>query len=139
MEADSTLIVNGGTFSYGVDIELFNGGRLEIGPNFFSNIGLTLVCAGNIKIGKWVILGRNVTIRDFNGDHWINSDGYQTIRPVEIGDHVWLCENCSIMPGVKVGSGSVVAANAVVTRDVPANTLVAGCPAKVIRENVQWR
>ena len=139
MESNASITLNGGTFSYGCDIEVFPGGKVEIGSGFFSNIGFTLICAGAVKIGKGVILGRNVTIRDFNGDHWLNSEGYQTIRPVEIGDHVWLCEKCSIMPGVKIGSGSVVAANAVVTKDVPANTLVAGCPAKVIRENVQWR
>lgn len=83
--------------------------------------------------------GRNVTIRDNNGGHWMNQIGYKNTKPVIIEDHVWLCEGCIIMPGVKIGAGSVVGARAVVTHDVPANTLVVGNPAHVIRENVEWK
>jgi len=64
---------------------------------------------------------------------------YKNSRPVEIGDHVWLCEGCTIMPGVRIGAGSVVGAKAVVFEDVPANSLVVGNPAKVVQDNVQWR
>ena len=139
MEAGSSLTIAGGNISYGCDIEVFSGGKVEIGDQFFSNFGLTLICAKSVKIGQGVTIGRNVSIRDFHGDHWLNTEGYQTIRPVTVQDHVWLCSECSIMPGVTIGTGSVVAAHAVVTKNVPPNTLVAGCPARVIRDNVQWR
>ena len=135
----SKLISYGYSFGYGCDIELFDGAVLEVGPGGYSNIGLTIICGQSIKMGEDVICGRHVTIRDTNGNHIINSSEYQTTKPVVIGDHVWLCERSIILPGVNIGSGSVVAAGAIVTHDVPANCLVAGVPAKVIRKDVQWR
>ncbi len=138
MKRNSSLVFNGGEISYGSDIELFPGSRLEIGRGFFANIGLTIICGESIKMGDGVTIGRDVTIRDFNG-HYVNSSGYSITSPVEIGEHVWLCERSLIMPGVKIGAGAIVAAGAVVTKDVPANTIVAGVPAKVIREGVQWK
>ena len=139
IDEKASFSMGGGTVSYGCDIEVFPGGNLSIGEGFFANIGLTLICAGEIKIGNGVTLGRNVTIRDYQGDHWMNKEGYRTINPVTIGDHVWLCEDSAVMPGVTIGSGSVVASHSLVTKDVPPNTLVAGIPARVIQENIQWK
>ena len=133
------LILHGCRFGYGCNIQLFNGGRMEVGKNFYCNIGATFICSGSIKIGNGVICGRNVTIREYHGDHFINSPDYKCSEPIEIGDHVWLCEHSTIMPGVKVGSGSVVAAHSLVTHDVPPNSLVMGLPARVVRSNVQWK
>ena len=135
----SQLILHGCRFSYGCNIQLFNGGKMEVGKGFFCNIGATFICSGSIKIGNGVICGRNVTIREYHGDHFINSPGYKCSKPIEIGDHVWLCEHSTIMPGVKVGSGSVVAAHSLVTHDVPPNCLVMGSPARVVRTGVQWK
>ena len=135
----SQLILHGCKFSSGCSIQLFNGGRIEIGNRFYCDVGATFICSGSIKIGNGVICGRNVTIREYHGDHFINSPDYKCSKPIEIGDHVWLCEHSTIMPGVKVGSGSVVAAHALVTRDVPPNSLVMGIPARVVRRNVQWK
>jgi acetyltransferase-like isoleucine patch superfamily enzyme len=96
------------------------------------------MCAKEIIIGNGVRIGRNVSIRDWNGEHVIVNDTYVNHSPVHIGDHVWLCTGCTIMPGVTIGEGSVVAANATVTKDVPAHALVGGSPAKVIKENIEW-
>ena len=79
-------------------------------------------------------------IRDTNGlNHFINTTGYRPSRPIVIGDRVWLCESCTIMPGVKIGNGAIVGVNSVVTRSIPEHTLVSGYPAVVIQENVIWK
>ncbi|WP_372623611.1 acyltransferase [Falsiroseomonas sp.] len=59
-------------------------------------------------------------------------------RPVLIGPHVWLGQDALVMKGVRIGAGAIVAGRAVVTREVPARTMVAGVPARVIREGVTW-
>lgn len=147
MEADTKLIVHGGPLTrygngpyiirYGAYIEVVNGGKLTIGQGA-CNVGLTIMCAKEVTIGNGVRIGRNVSIRDWNGPHVIINDHYRNHAPVHIEDHVWLCSGCTIMPGVTVGEGSVVAANATVTRDVPPHSLVGGSPAKVLKENIEW-
>ena len=59
--------------------------------------------------------------------------------PIVIGDHVWIGVNATILKGVRIGSGAVIAAGAVVVRDVAPNSLVGGVPARVLKENVTWR
>ena len=122
---------------YGAYIEIVNRGRLVIGQGA-ANVGLTIMCAKEITIGNGVRIGRNVSIRDWNGPHVIINDHYQNHAPVHIGDHVWLCTGCTIMPGVTIGEGSVIAANATVTKDVPPRSFVGGSPAKIIKENIEW-
>ena len=122
---------------YGAYIEIVNGGKLTIGQGA-CNVGLTIMCATEITIGNGVRIGRNVSIRDWNGPHVIINDTYRNHAPVHIGDHCWLCSGCTIMPGVTIGEGSVIAANATVTKDVPPYSLVGGSPAKVLKENIEW-
>lgn len=147
MEAGTELTIHGGPLTrYGAGpyllrsgacIEIVNNGKLTIGQGA-CNVNLTVMCAKEIKIGNGVRIGRNVSIRDYNGVHVIINDTYKNYAPVSIDDHCWLCTGCTIMPGVTVGEGSVVAANAVVTKDVPPHSLVAGNPAKVIKSNIEW-
>ena len=147
MEAGTTLEIHDGPLTrygsgpynlrYGAYIEVVNGGRLVIGQGA-ANVGLTIMCAKEVTIGNGVRIGRDVSIRDWNGPHVMINHHYRNHAPVHIEDHVWLCTGCSIMPGVTVGEGAVVAANATVTKDVPPHSLVGGSPAKVIKENVEW-
>lgn len=147
MEAGTTLEIHNGPLTrygtgpynlrYGAYIEIVNGGKLSIGQGA-ANVGLTIMCAKEVTIGNGVRIGRNVSIRDWNGPHVIVSSTYRNHAPVHIGDHVWLCTGCTIMPGVTIGEGAVVAANAIVTRDVPPYTLVGGSPAKIMKENIEW-
>ena len=122
---------------YGAYIEVVNGGKLIIGQGA-ANVGLTIMCAKEVTIGNGVRIGRNVSIRDWNGSHVIITKTYKNHAPVHIEDHVWLCSGCSVMPGVTIGEGSVVAANSTVTNDVPPHTLVAGTPAKVLKTDIEW-
>lgn len=147
MEANTTLEIHSGPLTrygngpynlrYGAYIEIVNGGKLTIGQGA-ANVGLTIMCAKEVTIGNGVRIGRDVSIRDWNGPHVIINHHYRNHAPVHIGDHVWLCSGCTIMPGVTVGEGSVVAANATVTKDVPPHCLVGGSPAKVLKENIEW-
>lgn len=147
MEAGTEFTIHGGPLTRygnaayplrsGACIEIVNNGKLTIGQGA-CNVNLTIMCAKEITIGNGVRIGRNVSIRDYNGIHVIINDTYKNYAPVHIGDQCWLCTGCTIMPGVTIGEGSVVAANAVVTKNVPPHSLVAGSPAKVIRENIEW-
>ena len=134
------IVVKGSAhFAPGADVEVFRGATLELGDGCGFNIGATIVCGERITFGKHVMCGRHVTIRDNNGGHWMNLPGYRDTKPVEIGEHVWLCEGCTIMPGVKIGAGAVIGAKAVVFNNVPANTLVMGNPAQVVCDKVEWK
>ena len=124
---------------WGACIEVHKDAELEIGNDFGANIGLTIVCEDKITIGFDVMCGRHVTLRNTNGGHPMNIPGAKDTKPLIIGDHVWFCENSTVMQGVKIGSGAVIGSHAVVYDNVPANTLVMGNPAKVVMENVQWK
>lgn len=125
--------------SDGADVELFANSVLECGGGGGFNKGVTIICAEKIVIGKNVMGGRHVTIRDNNGGHYMNLPGYKNSKPVEIGEHAWLCEGCTIMSGAKIGSGAVVGAKAVVFGKIPANTMANGNPAEVTCEAIEWK
>ncbi len=136
----------GSTFGimYGSDIEIFRNAKFKVAGAEFTtkggtNINFTMICSHSIEIGYNVMIGRNVTIRDNNGGHYLSMQGYKESRPVKIGNHVWLCEGCTIMPGAKIGDGAIVGAGSVVYGHVPANSLVSGNPAKVVQTNTYWK
>ncbi len=114
----------------------FGGRHVSVGDNFYANFNLTLVDDGEIKIGNNCMFGPNVTI--VTASHPVAPEkrqgGMQFNKDVKIGDDVWLCANVTVLPGVSIGSGSVVGAGAVVNKDVPEDVVVAGVPAKIIRE-----
>ncbi len=126
-------------FMSGSNIEVHRGAVLKLAGNVRTNVGCTIICKGEIEIGKDVMIGRNVTIRDNNGDHYLNRQGYKDKRPVIIGDKVWLCESCTIMAGVKIGDGAIIGAHALVIGNVPAHAMVTGNPARVVDEDVLWK
>lgn len=103
---------------------------LTIGKNTYLK-GSIIDCSFQIAIGNDCALADGVRIMD-NTFHLHNSRG------VRIGNKVWIATNAIILPGVTVGDGAIVAAGAVVTRDVPEKCMVAGVPARVIKENVEW-
>ncbi len=114
----------------------FGGKHVRVGDNFYANFNLTLVDDGNINIGNDCMFGPNVTI--VTASHPVAPEkrrgGYQFNKDVNIGNDVWLAANVIILPGVTIGDGSVVAAGAVVNKDVPANVVVAGVPARIVKE-----
>lgn len=110
------------------------GKNLGLGERVFVNSGCRFQDQGGITIGDDVFIGHNVVIATL--DHALDPAERATTvpAPVRIGDRVWIGANATVLPGVTVGDGAVVAAGAVVTRDVPPRTVVGGVPARTIRE-----
>ena len=106
-------------------------GRLRIGDNVCLS-GCSIVATTSITIGDNCLIGDFTTVLD-SDYHDLSSDVPAKTEPVTIGNNVWILRNCSVLPGVSIGDNSVVAAGSVVTKDVPANTLVGGVPARTIK------
>ena len=130
--------IGSGTIFFGFPVITGSGDlyrRLIVGKNCFFNWGCYLDLEGNITVGDRVGFSPKVNIitstHDFGNKY--NRVGRLEAKPVTIHDGVWLGASCTILPGVTVNEGAVIAAGAVVTKDVPANTIVGGVPAKVIR------
>lgn len=138
MDAGARLQVSGRfDVFYGGDLILFKGAVLSLGAGFF-NSNVKIRCTERIEIGYDVAISHDVTIMDSDA-HCLFPSRQGKTRPVRIGDHVWIGTRATILKGVTIGSGAVIAAGAVVTKDVPPRCLAAGAPAKVIRENIEWR
>ena len=104
----------------------------------YTRIGLHNTVIGPVTIGSHVNLAQGITVTALNHNFEdpnkrIDEQGIST-TPVTIEDDVWIGANAVILPGVTIGNHSVVAAGAVVTKDVPPHSLVAGVPAKVIKQ-----
>lgn len=109
------------------------GENISVGKNVFVNHACTFMDRGGITLEEEVLIGPKVNLLTTN--HPLNpAERRATISmPIVIKKKVWIGASATIMPGVTIGENSVVAAGAVVTKDVPANTVVAGIPARVIR------
>lgn len=104
-----------------------------------SGIGVNARIYGACSIGRCVMMGEGVTIitrnhRTARTDISMMDQGFEPEQPVTIDDDVWIGDRVIILPGVHVGRGSILAAGAVITHDVPPYTLAAGVPARVIRK-----
>jgi acetyltransferase-like isoleucine patch superfamily enzyme len=110
------------------------GNEIRVGHNVFVNQNCTFYDLGGLDIADDVMIGPNVSI--ITTSHPIAPSQRRAVtigRPIVIEKGVWIATGATIIGGVTVGENSVVAAGSVVTRDVPANTLVGGNPARVIR------
>jgi acetyltransferase-like isoleucine patch superfamily enzyme len=138
-------IVNYGTMVIGERVQIyshhartvfttFTHGRLVIGDRAFINYGVDIAATGLVSIGADCLIGTHVSIID-NGFHdVIDRHALPEPKPVVIGDNVWIGNRAIILPGVTIGDGAVVGAGSVVVHDVPARSVVAGNPARVVRE-----
>ena len=115
-------------------ILIHDGAELEIGNKTYLNGG-SIDCSYNICIGSDCAIADGVRISDNTWHATPSSIGGGITK---IGSKVWIATGAIILPGITIGDGAIVAAGAVVTKDVPARCLVAGVPAKVIKENVEW-
>ena len=137
MYPESTLALNGHFTMFARNyVEILPRAVLTLGSGFANN-GCRISCKQSIMIGDNVAIGDEVVIRDYDG-HEISGNENSTL-PIIIGNRVWIGERATILKGVTIGDGAVIACNAVVTKNVPSNCIVAGVPARVIRENVRWK
>jgi maltose O-acetyltransferase len=141
----SVTIDDGGAIRIGRRVQLREGcevwavgGRIEIGENVFFNRFCSLIARGGIEVGSDCLFGPNVGVYDH--DHRFDdaarpiwAQAYR-IEPVSIGSNVWIGANVVVTAGVRIGDRAVVAANSVGTTDVESGTMVAGVPAKLVRE-----
>ena len=111
------------------------GNRVHLGDDVYANFGLTLVDDVEVFVGHRVMFAPHVTISTTGHPVHpeLRRDGAQFSAPVTVEDDVWIGAGALIMPGVTIGRGSVVGAGSVVTAHVPAMTVVAGRPARVLR------
>jgi acetyltransferase-like isoleucine patch superfamily enzyme len=137
LQRDATLVIDG-------RVRLGDGAKILVGPGATVSIGddthfdgdSRLICAATVSIGAGCAIAWEVLIMDTD---FHRLDGRASCdAPVRIGDRVWIGVGAKILKGVSVGDGAVIAAGATVTRDVPAGALVAGSPARIVREGVTW-
>lgn len=117
-------------------------GRVEIGEGVYINRGVYLDARHDVRIGRHCLIAEGVSIHD--ADHEFGpsagavggqSSRHFSVAPIHIGDNVWIGTKATILKGVTIGDNAVIAAHAVVTRDVPANSVAAGVPARIVK---QW-
>ena len=110
------------------------GKNIKLGRNVFINSGCHFQDQGGIEIGDGALIGHGVVLATL--DHGLLPEERHDLKPgrITIGKNVWIGSNSTVLRGVTIGDNAVVAAGAVVTKDVPANTIVGGAPARVLRE-----
>ncbi|MBR0270549.1 MAG: sugar O-acetyltransferase [Methanobrevibacter sp.] len=110
------------------------GKNIHLGKNVFINSDCKFQDQGGIYIGNDVLIGHNVVLATLNHEENPEKRGNLCPSPIKIEDKVWIGSNATILPGVTIGYGAIVAAGAVVTKDVEEMTVVGGVPAKFIKK-----
>lgn len=109
------------------------GQNLRLGERVFINLGARFQDTGGITIGDDSLIGHGCTLTTLNHELDPARRGDMVPAPITIGRSVWFGAGVTVVPGVTIGDGAVVGAGSVVTKDVPADTIVAGVPARVLR------
>lgn len=111
------------------------GKNIQIGEHVYLNFQCTILDCNQVRISNHVMVGPGVQM--YTAAHDLQAEarnqGWEVAKPITIEDNVWIGGNAILLPGVRIGRNAVVGAGAVVTKDVPANAVVAGNPARVMR------
>ena len=119
-----------------VYFETNHGGRIVLGDHVTVNNGTMITAYSEVRIGNDCLIGEYVSIRDANhgialGQPMRLQD--HSFAPIVLEDDAWVARGCTVLKGVRIGTGAVVAANSVVTKDVPPHAIFGGVPAKLLR------
>jgi acetyltransferase-like isoleucine patch superfamily enzyme len=128
------IIVENCQFYEGVRLEVGKGGLLHIGNGTYLNRNTLVVAHKRVEIGRDCRIAWDVVIMDTDL-HEIPGRVLEN-DPVIIGEKVWIGCRCIILKGVHIGTGAIIAAGSVVTKDIPAHSIAAGVPARVIRKHL---
>lgn len=112
------------------------GYNIEIGENFYANVNCVILDGAKVKFGDNVFIAPNCGF--YTAGHPFDveqrNDGLEYARPITVGNNVWIGAHVCVLPGVTIGDGCVIGAGSVVNKDIPAGTLAAGNPCRVIRQ-----
>ena len=143
LQDDVSIVLKDGTLTVGEGSRIRRNsvlkvdGDLHIGHHTVIGYGNVLHCAESISFGDWSGCAEYVTITDSTHHHDGEDAHFRsnvTSDPVVVGKNVWFGSKATVLPGVRVGHNAVVAAHALVIKDVPEGTIVGGVPAKVIAD-----
>lgn len=126
--------------SCGKHVNFEHGARFnpELTIGDYSGIGVNCLVSGRTYIGSHVMMGPDCIMYSYSHAHDrldipMDQQGFEDPTPIHIGDDVWIGARVIVLPGVKIGSHCIIAAGAVVTKDVPDYAIVGGVPARVLR------
>jgi len=114
--------------------------KIFVEDNVIINEGVTIMAHGGVEIGEWTMISTNVAIITVNHDYsLLGKDAWNShiVAPVKIGRNVWIGSNAVILPGVTIGDMTIIGAGSVVTKDIPANSIAVGNPARVVRKRFE--
>lgn len=139
---NNTLIVGDAARLIGpIFITVRNGGGLYIGAKCAIR-GVTFeISEASMKLGERCMFSYGIIMRNHDSHKVLSKETGDVInKPMDVvlGDHVWVCENATIMKGVTIGNDSIVALGALVTKNVPSNCVAAGIPAKITKTDITW-
>lgn len=119
----------------GSKFDIRENAHLTIGGGTLINRNASIFCFNRISIGENCLIGTGVKIRDYDGHSICGESKYSEVI---IGNHVWIGDNAIILKGVHIGDGAIIGAGSIVTKNIPNNSIVAGVPAKIIKEDAYW-
>lgn len=124
---------------YGAKIQCYPNATIRLGKHCYINEKTTIRSEQKVTIGDYCGISWNVTIMDTDR-HYIleNQRKKEKAKPIVIGNHCWIGCNVTLLKGVTLGDNCIVAAGSVVTKSFPANSLIGGNPAHLIKSDVDW-